>query len=142
MFGRTKEITKEVAEVAAKWWADKICGDVKFDNGDDSMNGLFCMVMAKSLVKPVTEEQKNSFIENLAESIVKEQRDLLDVDYHPDRLLSEAAQAAGISGNNFPWKTVMWIVEDEETKEIKILVKAGYGAEQKQIYPVQDGEQE
>ena len=141
MFGRTKEITEEVAKAAAEWWADKISGNVKFDNGDDSMAGAFCMAMAKSLVKPVDEVQKDSFVKNLSENIVKEQVEILDVDYHPDKWLSEAARASGISGNNFPWKTVMWIVEDEETKEIKILVRAGYGAEQKQIYPAQDGEQ-
>lgn len=135
MFGRTKEITEEVAKAAAEWWADKISGEVKFDNGDDSMNGVICMVMAQSLVKSVTEVQKDSFVKNLAENIVKEQVEILDVDYHPDKWLSEAARASGISSNNFPWKTVMWIVEDEETREIKVLVKEGYGAERQQIYP-------
>ena len=39
MFGYVKEITKEIAEAAAKWWADQISGNVIFDNGDDSLTG-------------------------------------------------------------------------------------------------------
>ena len=140
MFGYVKEITKEIAEAAAKWWADQISGNVTFDNGDDSLTGSMCSAMASKLVKPVTEEQKNKFIEILTERIVTEQRDILSVDYGPDMLLGESAEQAGISESNFPWKTVMWIVMEKDTGMAKVIVRAGYRAEQKQIYPLQDGE--
>lgn len=98
--------------------------------------------MASMLVKTVTEEQKNKFIEILTERIVTEQRDILSVDYGPDMLLGESAEQAGISENNFPWKTVMWIVMEKDTGMAKVIVRAGYRAEQKQIYPLQDGDQD
>lgn len=142
MYGIDTKISKECAEAAAKWWADQISGSVKFDNGDDSMGGLFCMAMAKSLVKAVTEEQKKTFIEKLTEIILDKQYDCLYVDYHPDMSLREAALVAGISENNFPWKTGQWFVYDKETDSYRVVVRVGYGGEHEQIYPAKGCEQE
>ena len=142
MFGCVKDIPKEVAEVTAKWWADKISGDVKFDNGDTSFGGLMCAAMAKTLVKSVTDEQKKTFVDKLTEIILKNQFDCVSVDYHPDGQLKEAAEAAGINENNFPWKTVTWMLYDKETDSFRVVVREGYCADSQQIYPVQDGEQE
>lgn len=134
-------ITKEVAEFAAKWWADRVCcKDVKFDNGDKSVNGVVVQCLASSLVKPASDKEKENFIIALTEGILDKQRDTLAVDYHPDDILRNAAHQSGISEHNFPWKTVMFILPDDESTGFKILVKEGYGAPQQQVYPVQKEE--
>jgi hypothetical protein len=50
---------------------------------------------------------------------------VLSVDYAPEGLLREVAQAAGVLG--FPWKTTMWVCWDARPECCYVDVRAGYG---------------
>jgi hypothetical protein len=52
----------------------------------------------------------------------------LSVDYHPEELLAEAAEAAGIDASQFPRKTRMRVYDDHVT------AKAGYGSRHRLIW--------
>ena len=130
------KVKHEAAVAAAEWWAKKIDGTCKHDNGDTGLTSLLAMCMADSLNKPVTEEQLEMFkaeliqqIETTAESY-KYKTDLdLYCDYGPGFLLADAARCAGISKNNFPYKTGMTITEEAVT------VRDGYRAQRVTIWP-------
>ena len=132
------KICHEAATVAAKWWAGKIDGTCKHDNGDRGFASLMANSMADMLNEPVTEEQLQKFQTALCERL--ESGDLhymgyyidLYCDYSPDRTLREAADAAGISYRNFPFKTCMWLNE----KEVK--VRDGYGAGQNVLWAAKE----
>jgi len=113
---------KEIALIAAEWWADKIISP-KFDNGDSGLSGFFGMTMASQLVEPIADEKREKFISHLSKYIEsKLDADLspyLSVDYGPSVDLKDAAEFAGISSNNFPWKTNMWVDKNH--------VSASYG---------------
>ena len=122
-----KRVPKEVAQIVAKWWADKICGNVKFDNGDPSETGLLCMGLASMCVKEVTEEQRQKFIDTLSGMLEEKDYIYLGVDYAPGRLLREAAEQCGISENNFPWKTSTVSQRDFKAEGDVYLVYASHG---------------
>lgn len=127
---------KDIALIAAEWWADKIT-DPKFDNGADSMAGLFASAMAGSLIQHVTNDTRQKFIDYLVEYIEKELDKeyrgfgpsvTLSVDYGPCKILSDAAEFAGLSSNNFPWKTTMWIDKNH------IVASYGYRGKHNYLY--------
>ena len=120
-------VPKEVAQTVATWWADKICGNVKFDNGDPSETGMICMGLAAICVEEVTEEQKQKFIDTLSGILEEQDHIYLGVDYHPGKWLCEAAKEAGISENNFPWKT--HTVSQWNGKRYSVYAQHGYRAE-------------
>ena len=133
-------ITKEVAEVMAKWWADKVTGKTVHDNGDNSFASMFAGALADDMVKQVTDVNKQKFIEALAKNIIEfpyMESSCIGCDYHPDRILSEAAKKAGISEFNFPWKTYMSVGCDP-TGNFIITVREGYGAPPVDIYPIKE----
>lgn len=125
-------ITGRMADFAAEWWAKRIDGNVKHDNGDESLNGAVAGVLGDMLSKPTTQEQLEVFKEHLSRYILDkaslEKSVYLECDYNPDGPLTTSATKAGISLFNFPWKTSMMITEDG------IEVKEGYGAHFKKIY--------
>ena len=123
-------MNKNVAQKAAKWWADQLRGNAKLDNGDNSITGAMTFGLAAMLQE--TEKQKqspelvNKFELELTNVIMEQDRIwTIGVDYHPDGLLQEAADRAGLplGMSTLPWKTTMWV--DEE----KVSVRCGYGAE-------------
>lgn len=122
---------KEIAMIAAEWWGEQVCNP-KFDNGDTSLAGAFGSLLAGASAKKITEQQKSEFVTVLADYIEKElnegKRPFLDNDYAPSRPLREAAEAAGISPNNFPWKTTVWLDKDH------VAVSLGYRAKREFIY--------
>jgi len=134
---------KNVSQKAAKWWADQLRGTAKLDDGDNTLEGKMRAENAAMLQE--TEKQKqspeliNKFELELANIILVDNFDFeltntimmgqeriwkIGVDYHPDGLLQEAANRAGLplEMTTLPWKTTMWI-EDE-----KITVHCGYSA--------------
>jgi hypothetical protein len=128
---RKKEMNQEMANAAAKWWADKLRNGCHFDNGDSSETGavsmLLGLMLADTLAEKRTPEQVDAFEVALAQSIA--QLDVwqecmgFGVDYHPDRILSDAANAAGIVVDGaLPWKTHMNFMDGKAT------VREGYGA--------------
>lgn len=126
---------KEVA-VAVQWWADILSGRAKQDNGD-AMTGML-MNMLSDTIKPPTTEQLDIFKEALAASMHATARSgyymSLVVDYHPDKLLREAAEKAGICADAppFPVKTYMRI----EKGSVK--VNYGYRAPAVELMPAVD----
>ena len=130
------KFSHEIACAAAEWWASKIVGRYHHDNGDNSPSNVFAMFLADSLSEPVTEDQITTFknelvdwIENRSEENVFGGELWLGSDYSPGFGLREAIEVAGISEFNIPFKTSMYIRENE------ILVCDGYASPPEQIYP-------
>jgi hypothetical protein len=134
---------KEEIEAAATWWADKIAGTPKQDNGDLRQSML--ATWAQSKYERPTPDQVAAFKEILKGKLEKYLSDhwcgdnpsfgsyyrTLKTDYDPDAILSSAASEAGIKIRycaTFPMKTVMWINPGE------VLVACGYGARPEVVY--------
>jgi len=62
---------------------------------------------------------------------------VLGVDYGPEGLLREVAEAAGVSG--FPWKTTMWVCWDARPECCYVEVRAGYGRPTQRLPAVGQG---
>lgn len=122
---------QEIANIAAEWWADKVISP-KFDNGDSGLGGFFAMTMATQLVKDIDNTQRKKFVDTLSEYISERlnsnREPYLDVDYGACQSLSEAAEKAGISENNFPWKTYMWVDKNH------VSASYGYRGEEEILY--------
>src|SRR5687768_15110748 len=113
---------KTPAAVAAAWWAEAI-GAPKFDNGDTSETGGIAMMLAYMVAGTGPDADTTSkFAAYLAEDIERQlhagigtlwARVTIGVDYGPDRILSDAAEKAGVRGGRFPWKTMMWVTPEE-----------------------------
>lgn len=114
----------EAAIVAADWWASKISGNVRHDNGDTSPTNMFAMLLADAGRMPLTREQINTFkaavIKGIEEYPYNGEIDLY-CDYGPGLILRDAADEAGINHLNFPFKTGMFVTA------LEIRVKEGYG---------------
>jgi hypothetical protein len=129
---------REVAHVAAVWWANRICHP-KFDNGDPSFTGAMATTMAMLGTKEVTREQKLKFIDvmtgTLTVQLEKENAVVeLDVDYGPCFALFSLANLADIPAGNFPWKTHMRIQPQH--------IEASYGYQAGMEYPLDHPEEE
>ncbi len=121
---------KEISQKAAKWWADQLRGNAELDNGDNSINGAMASGLASMLQEAEKKKQSPELIDKFElelTNVIMEQERIwtIGVDYHPDGILQDAADRAGLSlgMTTLPWKTTMWI--DEE----KVSVRCGYGAE-------------
>ena len=118
------------AQRAAKWWANQLRGNATLDNGEHSPSGIMTMGLAAHLQKIEKQKQTPELIDKFELELTKALTDAehfwcVGVDYHPDMLLQEAADKAGLplGMTSLPWKTTMWIKDD------KISVSCGYGAE-------------
>ena len=124
------EIDK-IIDLATNWGVDVI-QNPKFDNGDTSQTGAISMIISKMLVKDTNQEQLDKFkqiIQNkIYENLAYDRDYILSVDYGPCRDLYEAAQESGISENNFPCKTTMWIGKDH------LIVSYGYRSPLETLY--------
>lgn len=122
---------KEIAEIAANWWADQLVRPT-YDNGDRSTTGGFGMLLAMANTKEVTPEAKQKFVDSLTSEITKclesGKDPYLHVDYGPTPMLGEAAEQAEISTMNFPWKTSMWMDKEH------VSVSLGYRAPREYLY--------
>ena len=120
---------RETAIKAAKWWSDKLKSN-SHSNGDDSFASVMAGIMADYLADKncVSEEQYGTFETCLIDRIIEYDRIVLSCDYGPDPELAEAAERAGIDRGKFPWKTSMYINNDE------ISVSDGYRARREVIY--------
>ena len=123
---------EDTARRAAKWWSNFLKSGSKLDHGDNSMTGFVAKGLGFSLQKKImdtyTPEKIQMFEDVLVEELMKyssyTRTVVLGVDYHPDKLLGDAAQAAEITVDSvLPWKTHMYIEEDGLIK-----VSYGYGA--------------
>ena len=138
--GFLMEANREMAKVMANWWGDHVRTTTHHDNGDDSFAGFFAGMMADRLNSVVTDEHREKFVEILTEKLIEvlEERGRvpscsLSCDYGPSKFLSDIAKEAGISPENFPWKTTM--EADDYDGYMKVKVSAGYAAPWVQIWP-------
>lgn len=122
---------------AGAWWAFAL-RDPNFDNGDDSTAGA----MAQNLAQILSEgnPQEASSLEIFAGKLASKVNEALAragdwgisvrVDYHPDIMLSEAADEANLTipMMAWPWKTNMSVTAS------RVSVRAGYGADSEVIW--------
>lgn len=128
---------KEVCDTAALWWGEKVGGGGSHhDNGDRTGASGLAGIFADLLSEHVSDEKTLLFSEILSKKFMEyyhtgRETIIVDCDYAPCGILSDAAKEAGIKASNFPWKTSMHIRYNDG----EVLVKNGYGAPWKTIYP-------
>ncbi len=110
----------------AQWWAEQL-GAPTFNSGDPMASLLATALNGNP--GPLADEQVTTFVEHLASyvdislglrpdpgltphGLTPYSHMVLGTDYHPDRPLQDAAQAAGIPFTRFPWKTVTFAYPD------------------------------
>ena len=124
---------RETAKRAARWWAGRLRGQSKLDNGDQSETGGMVWAMATMLQQTEKDnrapEQIDAFEIALTDVLIENESRIqfsgFGVDYHPDWILSRAAERAGVDLGmvSLPWKTYMHIRGDS------VRVSEGYGAD-------------
>jgi len=143
----TEKISDRIIAKAVDIWC-KALRHPKFDNGDTSQHGFLGMALATTLIesdKSKTTDMPNR-IEVFRKAITDELirlRDTpedgeyfqrwLDVDYHPCRVLSNAADLSGIPHSQFSCKSSVMIDSDA------VVASFGYGARREYYYPLPDG---
>ena len=140
-----KEPDRRIFERAAELWV-RMLANPKYDNlgpnspesPDSIRQNTLASVLASRIPKNNTEDVLEKFrailLENLTdENIQLRRRQSLHVDYHPDQILAEAANEAGLK-MEFPWKTSMWITD------AYISVRNGYAAESVYHYPLSNND--
>lgn len=108
------KLTEKQIKLAIDWWAEKVSRP-KFDNGDNSLQGGMAAGMAMLLAKPTNDEQIKIFkieLANLLRTTERARYIGLHVDYHPEQMLADAMEKAGITEENAPWKTNMNFKDD------------------------------
>lgn len=112
------------------WWSEAIQKPINQDNGDTSENGAMAFMLmnmvAGNAQDSITPDKIKSFEDALTKRLLaveyrKHEQDL-DVDYHPNQILAECANVAGISSSVFPCKTWSRIGAQNEVN-----VSLGYG---------------
>ena len=134
MIATRNEVPEAMARAAAHWWAGMADGTARHNNRGGDLASVFAGIMADTLNETPRDGALEKFEEILAEKIMTAELPYMWrhiwVDYGPDQILCEAAKEAGISCNNFPWKTGMGI--DPEKGTIHVRISMG---EWQQIYP-------
>lgn len=120
---------EESSLALANWWADRVFGGTVASNGDGVNTAL--SVLAGVQGSTQSGDKRELFVKALSSKISgalermskhsDDPRVTLGVDYGPDMILSEAAEAAGLFRPNFPWKTMTWAYSTH------VVVSLGYG---------------
>jgi hypothetical protein len=118
---------EQTAKRAAKWWADFLRNGAPLDNGDASAAGAMAVALWLITQQQYNNDDADKFEAALADRLSNANEwevDGFGCDYHPDMLLRDAIETAGISVGmaDLPWKTTMWIRGDT------IKVSCGYGS--------------
>lgn len=113
---------EEAVNIMVEWWMKKSFETpLNQNNGDDSdvgsMGFLLMNTLSMDIQKTITSEAKQKFKEKLTDLLLackdKGRYDkTLNVDYHPNRMLSESCSFAGIDPSCLPIKTVTCIDEN------------------------------
>lgn len=133
-------MTREIAiKTAAKWWADKLRQRAPHDNGDKSRASVFACILADIGSDNIPEDKLTVFtreLENgIREAMAENERCVwLFCDYHPTPILRDAAEKAGISTMNFPYKTDMEI-EKKGVDTFVVMVSDGYAQPYEKVKP-------
>jgi hypothetical protein len=129
--------TEELARRAAAYWTNFLRepAGMVFNNGDEGRNGRMAQILFNLGKKKHPDEKIDKFEELLFERLmdpVKYKIYELDVDYHPDTILTECLKASLVEYNSmaiFPCKT--WLNIDWENN--KLTASEGYHGERKEI---------
>lgn len=124
-----QEIAKasSAAEAGVMWWANAL----KSPKHDAELEGSSAQIMEILLLhadcmRPTREfEQFREELQmQLQHALTRYGRLAVGVDYHPDQLLDTVATAVGLNlgMTDWPWKTMMWLSNDQ------VSVRCGYGA--------------
>lgn len=123
---------KEAVEKCVNWWIEKSFNTFpNQDNGDDTPNGGISFALMnmrsdsarKTATPKAIEKFKTKLTELLMNAKSKYDREC-DVDYHPNRILSDACEFAGIDSGCLPCKTFT-VIENDFT----VTAKYQYGGE-------------
>ena len=115
------EVQETQARTMAKWWADHLRRPAKMDNGGDFMSMALAVMAQEAMMQRISPEDADRFEDALVSVILQRAADdsyfsaypYLGVDYSPDRLLSEAAESAGVKVDGvLPWKSGTSITRD------------------------------
>lgn len=131
------------AAAVARWWGNVIVNP-NFDNGADDMGNIMAQgiaTMGHEQIRDDIERHVGAFVHILEGAIDDALQDNpyfgrnLSTDYHPDRILADAAAASGMSERGidmfvFPWKSSTYIEADGT-----VAARMGYGKAAKQIWP-------
>ncbi len=114
----------EAVEITVKWWSEKSFQTaINQNNGDDSPAGGIVFLLQNMLSTKVradtTPEMIAKFEANLTENLMSVENDSrykteLSVDYHPNKMLSDACTHAGIDASVLPCKSSTSISESNE----------------------------
>lgn len=103
--------SNKVINLAAQYWINIIKTGQDHDNGDYSFAGFLCSQLANDTAEEIDNERLESFRKAFFEEFKKTVEHYsitneisLYCDYHPGRVLSEAAEKANIDEAQFPWK--------------------------------------
>lgn len=122
-------LAKEAIEKAADWWAERILEDRPHSSGDNSFTSVTACLLADMGRQNITPNQADTFKKALAKRMAEYAESgmfnhfSIMCDYGPCRMLADAANEAGISTANFPFKTTMFLTEKDG-----IMIRDGYGA--------------
>lgn len=120
-------LKKEIIEKAVNWWVEKVTANQPHSNGDNGYTSIVTCLLADSRTKKISKKQTDVFKKALAREIEEEAkkrtRFSICCDYEPCKVLFVAAHEAGIPTANFPFKTMMFINEEDG-----VVVRDGYGA--------------
>jgi len=102
----------EAVEICVNWWSEKSFNTpLNQNNGDDSAQGgmafLLMNMLSSSAQSETTPEKIAAFKSKLTELLMAKEgkENLLHVDYHPNALLTEACEFAGVRPSCLPCKT-------------------------------------
>lgn len=104
-------------DAVCTWWTEKLRNRGPLDNGDLVVSAMATMLDAHGRGRPVISDEtalkfNRALRSDLLVRIGSGERSIaLAVDYHPDRTLTRALDAAelGTKRDWLPWKTVTWI---------------------------------
>lgn len=131
-------LTDDQIRVACEWWAARITRPTfnalrpEERRREDSQPMAVAEIMAASMVEDINEGAVARFQLELAQRLHTDEQARwgIGVDYGPDRILSEAAAAAGIKVTmmTFPWKSFMSFHDG------KVEAYCGYGQPFETLY--------
>ncbi len=130
----TVEEATDGYQAVGRWWAKAILQS-EFNNGGDNQASLMAEMMATIISvngRSRIEERIGGFAEALAHLTREGQINRVHVDYHPDRILMEAAALADMPVSDmttFPWKSHTCIKSDT------VVASMGYGQPATQVWP-------
>jgi hypothetical protein len=127
-------VNRDAAQAAADWWADRIRSVRPETDGlhaglsrEEAFAATAQIALRGAAIDAapaVDDHTAQAFVTELAAIIAASEDGMvrLAVDYSPDQLLAQAADAAGVDRARFPGKTTMRVRADH------VIAKAGYGA--------------